>query len=166
MYQPTPSFGTLNFKLMVQDENNLWQRLQFNFIATNNPHMIANSIQFNYFPSNSNKTRHSLVSTIRIADNMKVKPIIQSYITGISLRAKMSRQNLENSLKQIQSLKRFSWNLNLIRVLNQMIDAQSTISYEIVSNSLSNNTLSIELGFSESAIIESVSISYVIFNSI
>ena len=94
LYQPTPRFGTLGFKVLVQDTNNRWRRLQFNFIATNHLHILANTIQFNTLPEQTASRKYSLVSTIQIEDRMKEKPIIQSYITGISLRAKITQQDL------------------------------------------------------------------------
>lgn len=47
-----------------------------------------------------------------------VQPIVQTYISGVSLRSKISQQDLENALRQIENLKRFSWNLALIKNLN------------------------------------------------
>ncbi len=66
VYQPTPRFGTLNFKVLVQDQQNKWKRLQFNFIATDNSQVAANSLQFNNLSEDLNKTKFSLVSKIQL----------------------------------------------------------------------------------------------------
>jgi hypothetical protein len=71
VYQPTPRFGTLNFAVLVQDNATQWKRLQFNFIATNHAQITANTINFNSFIDDQNKTSYSLVSKIHIEDYMK-----------------------------------------------------------------------------------------------
>lgn len=47
IYQPTPRFGTLSFKVTLTDENNGWRKLQFNFIATSHKHLLAGTLEFN-----------------------------------------------------------------------------------------------------------------------
>ncbi len=89
IYQPTPRFGTLNFKILLSDNSNKWKRLQFNFIATSNPHISANHIVFNSFV-NETTQKYNLVSNIKLNDHMKTKPILQTFITGISLKSKMT----------------------------------------------------------------------------
>lgn len=101
LYQPTPRFGTLNFKVLVSDKENKWRRLQFNFIATNHPQVSANSLQFSQLSTDLSKTKFSLVSRIQIEDYMTSKPIIQAYTSGISLRAKRSREEMEAAVKSV-----------------------------------------------------------------
>jgi hypothetical protein len=89
---------------MVSDKENKWRRLQFNFIATGHPQVLANSVEFSGLSSDVTKTKFSLVSSIQLKDYMKAKPIIQAYTAGISLRAKISRQEMEATLETVKEV--------------------------------------------------------------
>lgn len=87
---PTPKYGSVNFKLLLTDKLNKWKRIQFSFIATNNAQISAGYISFNSF-TDDNKTKHNLASNIKVNDYMKTKPIIQTYISGVSIKSRMNK---------------------------------------------------------------------------
>lgn len=80
----------VNFNVLVEDKSFKWKRLQFNFIATSHSQISAGFVNFNTF-ANTSQTRHNLVTSINVNDYMKAKPIVQAYVSGISLRANMNR---------------------------------------------------------------------------
>lgn len=139
--------------------------MQFNFIATSHSQISAGFISFNTF-ANDNKTKHNLVTSIKVNDYMKTKPIVQAYVSGISLKPKLTKSEQQTLLKQIDTLKRspYSWNRAQSAVMSRILVSQSSLSYEIISSSLSNNSLAITFQTSDTLILQSLTVSYIIFN--
>jgi hypothetical protein len=143
-YTPTNDFGILNFEILVQDEKLKWKKVQFNFIATTNKNIIANTLSYNGLSLNQAGNKLNLLSKIDILDNMKYQPIIQTYISGIKLQSKANPSNISALTSQMSSLSRYSWNINRVRSINATINAMSAVNFEITNHKIisANNTLS------------------------
>jgi hypothetical protein len=119
-------------------------------------------------PSTTNGTRQNLTMRIDVSDSIRMKPAILSYISGISLSSKASTQNIASIQRQISSTPSFSWNTNRLRLLNQSLISLTSMNFEITSNSIFRNNsgsfLTTIVSFSDSIVIKSISISYLIFN--
>jgi len=58
----------------------------------------------------------------------------------------------------------YSWNRAQSVILSNLYTNQSVLSYEITSSTLSNNTLSIVFQTSDTITVQSLTVSYIIFN--
>jgi len=133
---PNPQFGALSFSVYVQDDKLNWKNIKFNFIATNNINFAVGQLKFINFHSAASGVI-TLAGIIPVNDNMKSKAsVISSYLTGITLNNTSDQAALLQAQTQAAAYAKFSWTLSIIKSINQKIDSQSAVSFQIISSTL------------------------------
>jgi hypothetical protein len=86
-------------------------------------------------------------------------------LAGISFNNTSDQAALDQARAQASMYSKFSWTLNIIKSINQMIDAQSAVHFQITSSTFSNNnTLTVKLAVNDYVSISSIWISYIVIS--